>query len=653
LKRRLAPIALLIVALSTCALLAQTARPSTLIDSAALLADLKVLSADDMEGRLVDSPGGAKARAYVTARFKASGVQPFGATYDEPFTFISGRGATAGEKHGVNVVGHIDGTRNPKRYIVVSAHYDHLGISRNGAVMNGADDNASGTAALFALAKYFSAHRPANSLIFAAFDAEESGEFGSLAFVKAPPVDVASIIVDVNMDMIGRDPDPKLFAVGAAANPVLKPFIEAVIPKAPVKFLFGHETPGGRRNSPDEDWSTDSDHHSFQLSRIPAVYLGVEDFAQHHQPTDKYETMSFDFYIGATETSLMVVQSFDANLDAIERAKAALPEPAPRAGGQGQAPPAPPAAGAPSSAAPADRDITLTTPTGAIAGSLMLPATPGKVPVALIIAGSGPTDRNGNSTQLPGPNNTYKMLAEALAKQGIASVRYDKRAIGASKAAATSEADLRFSTYVDDAAAWVTLLKGDARFSTVTVIGHSEGSLIGMVAAKQAGASAYVSLEGAGRNAADVLRGQVDPQFIAAGMPEMAKANDDILASLSAGKTVENFPAIPAFTSLYRASVQPYLISWFTYTPAVEIAKLTVPVLIIQGTTDIQVGMDDANALKAAKPDAEFKVIEGMNHVLKHAPADRAANVATYSDPSLPLVPDVPQAIVALIRRAK
>jgi Zn-dependent M28 family amino/carboxypeptidase len=297
----------------------QSARTSSLIDSATLLNDLKILSADDMEGRLVNSPGGEKARAFVVERFKASGVQPFGTSYLEPFTFSGRRGNTT--TPGVNVIGHIDGSRSPQRYIVVSAHYDHIGV-RNGVVFNGADDNASGTAALFALAKYFSTHKPENSLIFAAFDAEESGDRGSAAWVKAPPVDAASIIADVNMDMIGRDPDPKLFAVGTKANPVLKPILEEVIAAAPVKLLFGHETPGGKPDTPEEDWSKSSDHYSFQSAKIPAVYIGDEDFAQHHKATDKYETMSFDFYIGAVETSLLTVQAFDKHLDEIARVRA-------------------------------------------------------------------------------------------------------------------------------------------------------------------------------------------------------------------------------------------------------------------------------------------------------------------------------------------
>ena len=295
----------------------ETPRTSTVIDSAGLLHDLQVLSADEMQGRRVDTEGGAKARAYVTDRFKAAGVQPFGASYAQPFTFTTGSRNSTTEHHGVNVIGHIDGTSQPARYIVLSAHYDHLGVV-GGQVYNGADDNASGTAALLALAAYFHAHRPAHSLIFAAFDGEESGLRGSIAFVQAPPVAIASIIVNVNMDMIGRDPNNKLFAVGTYLNPFLKPYLQDVAASAPVTLLFGHDDP---RQRSVEDWTRDSDHWSFQAANIPAVYLGDEDFDQHHKPTDDYATMTFNFFIGATETCVAVAKAFDANLEAIGKAR--------------------------------------------------------------------------------------------------------------------------------------------------------------------------------------------------------------------------------------------------------------------------------------------------------------------------------------------
>jgi Zn-dependent M28 family amino/carboxypeptidase len=299
----------------------QIARQSVLIDSAAMLRDLQVLSADDMQGRQVGTAGGAKARQYVVEQFKASGIKPFADAYAWPFMFETpGRGDATGASRGVNVIGRIDGTRQPTRYLVVSAHYDHVGV-RNGEVFNGADDNASGTAALFALAKYFSAHRPQHSLIFAAFDGEEAGLRGSRAFVAHPPVELSSIVMNVNMDMIGRDPTGKLFAVGTFLNPFLKPYLARVAALAPVTLLLGHDDPSQKTV---EDWTRDSDHWSFQQAKIPAIYLGDEDFGQHHKATDDYETITYNFFIGAAETALAVVKEFDANLDAISRQRSSV-----------------------------------------------------------------------------------------------------------------------------------------------------------------------------------------------------------------------------------------------------------------------------------------------------------------------------------------
>ena len=290
---------------------AQEAPRSSVVDSASLLADLKTLSSDAMEGRRTGTPGAEKARAFIADRFKASGVLPFGSPYEQPFTFT--RPGLSGEQRGINVIGRIDGARQSRRYIVISAHYDHLG-TRNGVVFNGADDNASGTAALFAIAKYFSTHAPNNSLIFAAFDAEELGLRGSQAFVKRPPAEVRSIALDLNLDMIGRERDRRLFVVGTARQPFLKPVIESVARKSSVRLLTGHEDP-----KQPEDWTGDSDHFSFMEARIPALYFGVEDFDQHHKSTDDYETMTYEFYVQAVETLVQVVEEFDANLDAIER----------------------------------------------------------------------------------------------------------------------------------------------------------------------------------------------------------------------------------------------------------------------------------------------------------------------------------------------
>ena len=278
----------------------------------------------------------------------------------------------------------------------------------------------------------------------------------------------------------------------------------------------------------------------------------------------------------------------------------------------------------------ADLPIALSTDTGQINGSLMMPSPGKKVPVVLIIAGSGPTDRDGNN-RLAGTNNSLKMLAAALADGGIASVRYDKRGIGASMAPGMREADMRFETYVNDAALWVAKLNADERFSGVAVVGHSEGSLIGMLASKGQSVRAFVSLSGPAQGASAILRQQLRGKLPG----DLAGRNDAILVSLEQGQLVRDVPA--PLASLYRESVQPYLISWFKYVPATELKALKIPTLIVQGDTDIQVGVTEAKALKAANPDAELVIVDGMNHVLKTVPADHARQVASYADPSLPL----------------
>ncbi|MGJ7916062.1 alpha/beta hydrolase [Massilia sp. LXY-6] len=293
-----------------------------------------------------------------------------------------------------------------------------------------------------------------------------------------------------------------------------------------------------------------------------------------------------------------------------------------------------------------ERPIALETPGGAVHGTLRLPAGAEKMPVVLIVAGSGPTDRDGNSAMIPGRNDSLKLLAEALAQAGFASVRYDKRGIAASRAAAPEEAQLRFDTYVEDAAAWIATLKADPRFTSVAVIGHSEGALIGMLAAQRAGAAAYVSLAGAAEGPAAVLR----KQFAGKLPPPLAADNERILGALEQGRTVAEVP--PALAALYRPSMQPYLISWMKYVPTEQIARLRMPVLIVQGSTDIQVDAAQARALKAARPDAALVLIPDMNHVLKEVPLDSQHPLASYGDPSLPLHPQLAGSVTAFLRTA-
>lgn len=284
--------------------------------------------------------------------------------------------------------------------------------------------------------------------------------------------------------------------------------------------------------------------------------------------------------------------------------------------------------------------ITLETETGNISGTMLYPTTSEKIPVVLIIAGSGPTDRNGNSPTMT--NNSLKMLAEGLFNNGIASVRYDKRGIGESADAAMDESSLRFENYIEDAEDWVDLLEKDDRFTEIIILGHSEGSLIGMVASQEEEVSKFISLEGAGKPAGDIIKEQLSAQ-----PPAILEMSLPILEKLEIGETVETVPQV--LYSLFRPSVQPYMISWFKYDPQQEIAKLNKPVLIIQGTTDIQVSVSDAEKLSAANEKAELKIIEGMNHILKESVADRMQNIQTYTMPDLPLKQELIPDIVAFI----
>jgi len=293
-----------------------------------------------------------------------------------------------------------------------------------------------------------------------------------------------------------------------------------------------------------------------------------------------------------------------------------------------------------------ESEIVLETSTGQIFGTLVVPVNVKTSPLVLIIAGSGPTDRDGNSP-LGVQTNTYKMISENLAENGIASLRFDKRGIAQSRSAMTAESDLRFETYVNDVNAWISLLRSDKRFSSIIVLGHSEGSLIGMIAAEQSKISAFISIAGAGRSADIILKEQLENKLPQQLMDESNK----ILDSLKAGKTVSNVNLVLA--SLYRPSVQPYMISWLRYDPAKEIGKLKIPVLIVQGSTDLQVPVKDANLLSAAKPDAKLLIIENMNHVLKESDSDLQKNMATYNNPALPLKSGLTEEIISFTKAIK
>lgn len=287
----------------------ETATPtSKIIDSAKLLDDLKTLSADDMQGRKVGTEGGTKAREYVLKRFKESGLEQLGNTYLQPFDFSS-RGAA--KVNGINVIGYLKGKKNADKYIIITAHYDHEGVVK-GEIYNGADDNASGTSALFAMAKYFSKNKPNNSLIFVAFDGEESGLQGAKKFVEKLPVKKEQVLLNINMDMIAHNDKNELYASGTYHYPFLKQYLETIAKSknTKVKLILGHDQP----NPPQDDWTFQSDQFAFHQAKIPFIYFGVEDHKDYHKPTDDFVNINQTFYVHAVETILEAVKSLDRNL---------------------------------------------------------------------------------------------------------------------------------------------------------------------------------------------------------------------------------------------------------------------------------------------------------------------------------------------------
>lgn len=291
-----------------------------------------------------------------------------------------------------------------------------------------------------------------------------------------------------------------------------------------------------------------------------------------------------------------------------------------------------------------EQNIVLKTPTGEISGVLMKPELKEQVPVVLIIAGTGPTDKDGNQPNMQ--NNSLKFLAEALKQNGIASLRFDKRGIAGSKTSLKQESDLRFENYVEDVSGWINLLSEDKSFSEIIVAGHSEGSLIGMIAsAKSDKVKKYVSIAGPALPADEIIKEQFGAQS-----QNVKDLIFPMLDSLKKGQTVADVPQ--SLYVLLRPSIQPYLISWFKYNPQDEIKKLQIPILVIQGDKDIQVAVKNAELLTKASNNATLKIIPNMNHVLKTIETtDQKEQLKNYSDPNLPINPEIVKEIVAFIKK--
>jgi pimeloyl-ACP methyl ester carboxylesterase len=280
---------------------------------------------------------------------------------------------------------------------------------------------------------------------------------------------------------------------------------------------------------------------------------------------------------------------------------------------------------------------------GGLAGTLVRPKVD-RPPAALLIAGSGPTDRDGRSRSVAAPY--LKNLAEGLAERGIGSLRFDKRGVAQSAAAAPSEQDLRFDHYVTDAARWVAWLRERGDFGSVAIAGHSEGALIAMRGSLQTPVNSLVLLAPPGRPFGTVVRDQLRQT------PMPQSLLDEALTTLGALERGESAPSVnPALSALFRPSVQPYLRSMIAINPAHELSAVRARVLIVSGGRDLQITSDDIAALIHARPDAEQYDRASMNHVLSDAPDDREGNVLIYADPTAALAPGLVDAVAAFILR--
>jgi alpha-beta hydrolase superfamily lysophospholipase len=292
-------------------------------------------------------------------------------------------------------------------------------------------------------------------------------------------------------------------------------------------------------------------------------------------------------------------------------------------------------------------EIVLESATCSLHGTLEMPESSGPPPLVLIIPGSGPTDRDGNIRGFQGKNNSLKYLAEALSRNGVASLRFDKRGVGRSVSSQLREEYIKPETYIDDVTAWMDYLRSRDNFHNLFILGHSEGSLIGMAAAQRGGVNGFISISGAGRSAPEIIIEQTRTQLPS----DLMRETERIIGELKAGRMVKSPP--PSLNLLFRESAQPYLISWFKYEPAKEMAKLDIPVLIVQGTTDIQVTVDDAKRLHEAGRKSRLIIIEGMNHVLKHVPNDSQKQLASYGDPSLPVSEELVNVLLKFIKSSE
>ena len=304
-----------LLTLSACDTLGTTETAPPVVDTAAssqLLADVRILSADDMEGRDTGAPGGERARAYIVSRLEAIGIAAPPVGRLQPF---SAQGRTrAGPKtfNGTNILGLIPGTRRTDRYIVISAHYDHVGVNE-GQIYNGADDNASGVATMLELATRLKASPPEHSVIIVAFDGEERGLIGAKHFVQAPPVPLASIALNLNFDMTSRaETDGHLWVTGTYQHPTFRPILETVPANGAVSLAFGKDTP---QDTGENNWVEASDQGAFFKANVPFLYMGVDYHPDYHRPSDDFDHITPSVFASSTELAIAAFRALDTSLD--------------------------------------------------------------------------------------------------------------------------------------------------------------------------------------------------------------------------------------------------------------------------------------------------------------------------------------------------
>ena len=295
--------------------------PAPKVDSTRLLDDVRILASNDMGGRRTGSDGSRRAQAFLQSRFETLGLKPFGAAYAKPFGFTHrsilalvtpGRPYQSAYPSAVNYVGYIAGSDKAERFIVVSAHYDHLGI-KEGKLYPGADDNASGVAAMLAIAAWFKDHRPRHSIVFAAFDGEELGLQGARAFLAALPFPKAQLVLNLNLDMVSRNDANQIYVAGTSYAPQLKPLVAQAAARSTVAVKLGHDRSPLLAGAV-EDWTGASDHGPFHEAGVPFLYFGVEDHAGYHAPGDTFEHINQRFFISVANLLVDVAATLDADL---------------------------------------------------------------------------------------------------------------------------------------------------------------------------------------------------------------------------------------------------------------------------------------------------------------------------------------------------